>query len=68
MSERNIPFNTLYFNTWHGTPMKKMGTDIALGNTSFGAKGRNNFDVMIISCQHIIIFHIAYAILQMSQI
>ena len=48
--ERGLKFkrkNTLYFNTWHGTPMKKMGTDIALGNTSFGAKGRNNFDVMM---------------------
>ena len=48
--ERGLNFtgkHTLYFNTWHGTPMKKMGADIDLGNTSFGAKGRNHFDVMM---------------------
>ena len=49
-AERGLNFtgkHTLYFNTWHGTPMKKMGADIDLGNTSFGAKGRNHFDVMM---------------------
>lgn len=48
--ERGLNFkgkNTLYFNTWHGTPMKKMGSDISAGNTSFGSKGKNNFDVMM---------------------
>lgn len=48
--ERGLNFtgkNTLYFNTWHGTPMKKMGTDIAEGNTSFGKKGGSHFDVMM---------------------
>ena len=39
--------HTFYFNTWHGTPMKKMGTDIGADNTSFGNKGDNHFDVMM---------------------
>ena len=48
--ERGLSFtgkHTFYFNTWHGTPMKKMGTDIGADNTSFGNKGRNHFDVMM---------------------
>lgn len=48
--ERGLSFkrkSTLYFNTWHGTPMKKMGTDINDGNQSFQSKGKNNFDVMM---------------------
>lgn len=48
--ERGLSFtgkHTLYFNTWHGTPMKKMGADIDSANTSFGSKGKNRFDVMM---------------------
>lgn len=48
--ERGLNFtgkHTLYFNTWHGTPMKKMGTDIGSENASFGSKGENHFDVMM---------------------
>ncbi len=48
--ERGLNFKgkrTLYFNTWHGTPLKKMGTDINAGNQSFKSKGINNFDVMM---------------------
>ncbi len=48
--ERGLNFkgkNTLYFNTWHGTPMKKMGTDIDAGNQSFSSKSDNKFDVMM---------------------
>ena len=48
--ERGLNFvgkNTLYFNTWHGTPMKKMGIDINIGNSSFGSKGENHFDIMM---------------------
>lgn len=48
--ERGLNFtgkHTLYFNTWHGTPMKKMGTDIGASNTSFGNKGDSHFDVMM---------------------
>lgn len=32
----------LYINTWHGTPIKKMGSDIDKSNTSFGSKGSGN--------------------------
>ena len=48
--ERGLNFkgkHTCYFNTWHGTPMKKMGTDIDSSNTSFSSKGENHFDVMM---------------------
>ncbi len=46
--ERGLSFkgkNTLYFNTWHGTPIKKMGSDISSDNTSFKSKGKNTIDV-----------------------
>lgn len=48
--ERGLNFtgkHTLYFNTWHGTPMKKMGTDIGAGNTAFANEGGSHFDVMM---------------------
>lgn len=48
--ERGLDFtgkHTLYFNTWHGTPLKKMGSDIGEGNTSFRNKGENHFDIMM---------------------
>ncbi len=47
--ERGLQFkkkHTLYFNTWHGTPIKLMGNDIAKDNQSFKLKGKNNIDVM----------------------
>lgn len=49
--ERGLSFkgkHTLYFNTWHGTPIKKMGSDMNKGNESFGtkSKGSSVFDVM----------------------
>ena len=46
--ERGLHFknkNTFYFNTWHGTPIKKMGNDIE-NNQSFGEKGKNSTDIM----------------------
>lgn len=46
--ERGLHFknkNTFYFNTWHGTPIKKMGNDIQ-NNQSFGEKGKNSTDIM----------------------
>lgn len=46
--ERGLHFknkNTFYFNTWHGTPIKKMGKDIE-NDQSFGEKGKNTTDVM----------------------
>ncbi len=48
--ERGLKFKgqqTFYFNTWHGTPIKKMGTDISTTNKSFKSKGKSNVDVMI---------------------
>ena len=50
--ERGLSFkgrNTLFFNTWHGTPLKKMGSDIVSNNTSF--KGRSKFDVDFFTVQ-----------------
>ena len=47
--ERGLNFkgkNTFYLNTWHGSPIKKMGSDIAKDNQSFSAKGKNKTDVM----------------------
>jgi len=53
--ERGLSFtgkHTFYLNTWHGTPIKKMGTDIAADNTSFSAKNNvqqqeSNVDIML---------------------
>ena len=39
--ERGLNFkkkNNYFFNTWHGTPLKLMGSDISLDNQSFGNK------------------------------
>lgn len=46
--ERGLKFkntNTIYFNTWHGTPLKKMGSDI-VGDKSFHAD-ESGFDIMM---------------------
>lgn len=40
------PKSTFYFNTWHGTPIKKMGSDLSKKNESFKGKGRNTVDIM----------------------
>ena len=48
--ERGLSFKgkkTFYLNTWHGTPIKKMGSDIDSSNKSFGTKGRSRVDVML---------------------
>lgn len=47
--ERGLSFkgkNTFYLNTWHGSPIKKMGSDIASDNQSFGTKSTNLVDIM----------------------
>ncbi len=39
--ERGLKFKnrkTFYFNTWHGTPIKKMGSDLSENNKSFAGK------------------------------
>ena len=47
--ERGLSFkgkNTFYLNTWHGSPIKKMGSDINPENLSFKSKCKNNVDIM----------------------
>ena len=47
--ERGLHFkgkNTFYLNTWHGSPIKKMGSDIAADNQSFRTKSENLVDIM----------------------
>lgn len=47
--ERGLTFKqkkTFYFNTWHGVPIKKMGTDIAENNSSFKKLGKSDIDIM----------------------
>lgn len=49
--ERGLKFKgrkTFYLNTWHGTPIKKMGKDIDVSNKSFvGKNGFEAVDVML---------------------
>lgn len=50
--ERGLSFkgkHTFYFDTWHGTPIKKMGSDILSTNSSF--KGRGKWKVDDFTCQ-----------------
>lgn len=52
--ERGLKFKkarTLYFNTWHGTAIKKMGADIAETNTSFKAS-LSKEDIMLAQSQY----------------
>lgn len=47
--ERGLSFKgkkTIYLNTWHGTPIKKMGNDIAASNQSFKSYSKNHTDLM----------------------
>ena len=48
--ERGLSFKgkkVFYFNTWHGTPIKKMGSDISDENQSFRTKTKKNpVDIM----------------------
>ena len=49
--ERGLYFKgkrTLYFNTWHGTPIKKMGNDIAANNKAFVIKKKMKIDAMTV--------------------
>ena len=50
--ERGLEFkgkHTFYFNTWHGTPIKKMGEDVCGNNKSF--KGKGQWKVDYFTCQ-----------------
>lgn len=47
--ERGLSFkpkDTLYVNTWHGSTIKKMGSDIDETNTSFRSLGKMKVDIM----------------------
>lgn len=47
--ERGLSFKkkkTFYFNTWHGVPIKKMGSDLSENNSSFKKFGKSDIDVM----------------------
>ena len=50
--ERGLEFkgkHTFYFNTWHGTPIKKMGSDVEGHNKGF--KGKGQWKVDYFTCQ-----------------
>lgn len=50
--ERGLEFKgkrTFYFNTWHGTPIKTIGSDISKDNKSF--KGKGTWKVDYFTCQ-----------------
>lgn len=50
--ERGLDFkgkHTFYFDTWHGTPIKKMGSDVDSSNKSF--KGKGSWPVDYFTCQ-----------------
>ena len=42
---------TIYLNTWHGSPIKKMGNDINHENTSFRSRTHNLIDIMLSQSQ-----------------
>jgi CDP-glycerol glycerophosphotransferase len=48
--ERGLSFKkrkTYYLNTWHGTPIKKMGIDMNIGDSEgFRSLGKSNVDIM----------------------
>lgn len=53
--ERGLNFkkkNTICFNTWHGTPIKKMGIDIREDNQSFRGKANVKADIMLAQSQY----------------
>ena len=50
--ERGLDFkgkHTFYFDTWHGTPIKKMGADVSSDSKSFIGKGKWKVDAF--TCQ-----------------
>lgn len=53
--ERGLSFKrkkTFYFNTWHGSAIKKMGIDIPGSSQSFKTKSNNKADVMTAQSQY----------------
>ena len=41
--------NTFQLNSWHGSAIKRMGSDINSGNTSFGIKGKSNINCVMLA-------------------
>ena len=53
--ERGLSFRgkkTFYLNTWHGTAIKKMGTDISPNSKSFKSKAQESIDIMLAQSQY----------------
>lgn len=53
--ERGLSFRgkkTLYLNTWHGTAIKRMGTDISSDSKSFKSKAKESIDIMLAQGQY----------------
>lgn len=53
--ERGLSFKkrgTFYINSWHGTPIKKMGCDLSSDNESFTSKAKNHWDIQLSQSQY----------------
>lgn len=53
--ERGLRFkrrNTVYLNTWHGTPIKLMGSDIGESNSSFRSRGSGAVDAFCVQGEY----------------
>lgn len=53
--ERGLSFKrqrNIYFNTWHGTPIKKMGCDLPSENESFTSMALNSWDVQLAQSEY----------------
>lgn len=53
--ERGLSFkrkHNVYFNSWHGTPIKKMGCDLSSENQSFTSKACNSWDIQLAQSQY----------------
>lgn len=53
--ERGLAFkgkHTLYFDTWHGTPLKKMGSDIDASSKTFRGKGKWGVDIFTVQSEY----------------
>lgn len=48
--ERGLSFKRrriFYLNSWHGTPIKKMGCDLSSDNESFTSKAKNHWNIQL---------------------
>lgn len=42
----------IYLNTWHGSPIKKMGSDLSKENASFTSNSKNSWDVQLAQSEY----------------